>query len=96
MTHEDLDKKAKALGAVKHVKVEDYNFYFKKAHRHVIGLAMAKINVNPVEANEILLNNTIIAEVSDMEALKDDSIFFALVSEMDDIISVKKSTSRTL
>lgn len=93
---ENNDIKAKSLGAIKKVEIENSVFYFRKPHRHALGLALAKLDINPVEANEILINNSIIAEVSDMEGLKDDSIFFALFSHVGDLMQVKKSLSTML
>ena len=90
------DARAKTLGAIKKVEIENFVFYFKKPHRHALGLALAKLDINPVEANEILINNSVISEVSDMEALKDDSIFFALFNHVGDLMQVKKSQSTML
>jgi hypothetical protein len=95
------EEQAKKLGAIKKVEVESeggntYTFFFKKPHRHVLGLAFAKLDVNPVEANEIMINNCVIKEVSDAEQLNDDSVFFALMPHLSDLMIVKKSTSTML
>jgi len=98
---ENKDAEAKKLGAIKKVEVEGddnktYTFYFKQPHRHVLGLALARIDVNPVEANEILINNTVLPTVSDMDAIKEDSIFLSLFAHVGDLMTVKKSQSTML
>jgi hypothetical protein len=98
---ENKDAEAKKLGAIKKVEVEGddnktYTFYFKQPHRHVLGLSFARLDINPVEANEILVNNCIIKEVSDFEMLTDDSIFFSVMKHLGDLSTVKKSQSTML
>lgn len=90
------DAKAKKLGAVKCVEFEDGVIYFKAPSRHVLGIAMPKLEVNPVEANEIIINNCVIREVSDVALLENDSYFLSLISHVGDLLEVKKSQSRSL
>jgi len=91
------DKKAKDLGAFKCVDFDDdKRIYLKKPHRQVLGLAFAKLDSNPIEANEIILRNAVIQEVSDMELLESDEHFMSVMQHMADLLVVKKSTSRAL
>ena len=91
------DEKAKSLGAVKVVEFEDgKKAYLKKPHRHVLGIAFSKLESNPVEANEIMLKNCMIAEVSDMDLLEKDDYFLSLMQHIGDLLQLKKSTSKAL
>ena len=98
---DERDIKAKGLGAIKKIEVEGDNgevkvAYFKQPHRYVLGLAYAKIEINPVEANEMVLKNCIIEEVSDMEILTNDSYFFGAMQHVASLMEVKKSKSSSL
>jgi hypothetical protein len=97
MTREQKDKKAKDLGAVKVIEFEDEKIaYLKKPNRYVLGIAFSKLESNPVEANEILIKNCIIPEVSDMDVMDNDDYFLSLMQHAGDLLQLKKSTSKAL
>jgi hypothetical protein len=102
---EQKDIKAKNLGAVCKIEVDDAGtpkiIYFKKPHRYTIGLYYAKRESNKIEAIEFLFKQTALSEVSDMEILsaERDDLFYAAIGEVDtllNVVEVKKSKSQTL
>jgi hypothetical protein len=97
MKTEDLKEKYKAefLLIVDGSKGEK-KAYLKKPDRIVLSAFVAKISSDPIKANEILLQNLIISEISDEDILKDDEYFINAINSLDELITVKKSTLRKL
>jgi len=91
------DKKAKDLGAKIVVDFDDdKRIYLKSPNRYVLGLALAKNDSNPVESKEIVINNSVIRECSDVELLQNDEYFLSVMQHVEELLVVKKSTFRTL
>ena len=91
------DARAKALGATISIKFDDDKvIYLKKPHRMILGIALSKMEVNPLEAKEIILNNCVIKEVSDFELLQNDEYFLSAVEHVDELLVIKKSFCQTL
>lgn len=99
LTLDERDERAKKLGAIDVIEVEDKRLYLKIPNRNIIGIAWAKMEVNTVEGMEIIAKASAIRDVSDMEILEDDALFLSCMAGIGEFISkikLKKSTLRTL
>jgi hypothetical protein len=65
--------------------------YLKKPTRQVLGAVMSKISSDPMQANEILLRNCLIKEISDMRILDNDEVFISAINSLDGLVNVYKS-----
>jgi len=65
--------------------------YLKKPSRQILGAVMSRISSDSMHANEILLRNCLIREVSDMRVLDDDEVFISAISSLDGLVNVYKS-----
>ena len=65
--------------------------YLKKPNRAILSAVMSKAGVDPLFANELLLKNCIIREVSDMRILDDDEVFISAMNSLDGLVNVYKS-----
>ncbi len=94
---EVLNAKAKGLGAVMRVDINDKVGFFKVPNRYAQGLFYAKLKTNHIEAMEIVLKNSIIASVSTID-LENDGDFFACIDEVPGLMDLveKKSATSTL
>lgn len=71
--------------------------YFKKPSRMTIGLAMAEIEKNVVQACEYVFIDSVIREVSDVDYfMNNDEVFMGLIPKLQSLVLVKKSTFTTL
>lgn len=96
---EEQNKKAKALGAVLRIDLEDKVAFFKVPNRYVIGFFYSKLKDNYVAAIEALFKGTIISEVSTIN-LDNDSDFVSIMEHNSKLIELvekqKKSSTSTL
>jgi hypothetical protein len=100
MENTNLDSLAKEKGAILKIEVEDKIGYFKYPNRYVVGLFLAQLEDNRVQALETLLNGTIIESVSTLD-LSNDEYFYAAMNNAQKLIdhinnNKKKSTSTLL
>lgn len=65
--------------------------FLKKPSRVVIGALMSKASTDPLGANEILLKNCLIKEISDNRILTDDDAFMSACMCLDEVITIKKA-----
>jgi hypothetical protein len=65
--------------------------YLKKPTRQILGAVMSRISSDPMQANEILLRNCVIREVSDMRILDNDEVFISAINSLDGLVNVYKS-----
>jgi hypothetical protein len=91
-----LDERAKKLGAVTKLIVEDDNgpviAYMKKVDRTTYSACIKLLEQDAIKANETLLRTCLIKEVSDMRIVEDDDVFFSVLPQLRNVISLKKST----
>jgi len=66
--------------------------YLKEPTRVTLSAVFAKINTDPLLANEILLKGTIISEESDKRIIEDDAVFLSAIASLDGMITLKKSS----
>jgi hypothetical protein len=96
----DLDDKAKALGAVHKLVVEDNGTevigYLKKMDRVTYSAIIRLLQDDALKANETLLRTCLIKEVSDMRIVEDDDIFYSVIPQLANIIQKKRSTLTVL
>jgi hypothetical protein len=103
---EITDKKIETL-KVKHgkdifeisVPLDDENkefatAYFKKPTRDHFSIYAMKVGSNPIEAAEILLNNTFIE--GDRKILEEDELFFSAMGKLDEMIKVRVASIKKL
>lgn len=65
--------------------------YFRKASRYIISAIVAKVATDLALACELWIDSCLITEISDQRVKTDDSIFFSVANEMNEIVSLKKS-----
>ncbi len=65
--------------------------YLKKPTRAILGAVMSKMSLDPMQANEILLRNCLIPEVSDSRILESDEVFISAIDSLDGLINVYRS-----
>lgn len=96
---EEQNKKAKALGAVLRIDLEDKVAFFKVPNRYVIGFFYSKLKDNYVAAIESLMKGSFIAECSTVN-LDDDTQFISIMEHSGQLIELvekqKKSSTSTL
>lgn len=99
----EIDLKAKSMGAVHCIKVEDgdktYSLYLKQPHRDIVGLYYGMLKQNPIKACEILYKASAIHKISDKDVIESDTLFYSAYMEVDnflDVIKLKKSLSVSL
>jgi hypothetical protein len=90
MTNIELKEKYPNLAYI--VEVEGKKLYLNKVNRYVLSPVMAKIGHDPLIAYEDLINSLVIREISDMEVLNDDELFLSAVTQLQQIVDLKKST----
>ena len=65
--------------------------YLKKPTRAILGAVMSKMSTDPMLANEILLRNCIIPDLSDSRILDIDEIFISAIDSLDGLVNVYRS-----
>lgn len=80
-------------GAIMHVENQGKHAYFKAPNRYTVGAALAKIESNVTEACEMIFNNAIIQECSDVAHFQTNEVFYSLIAPLQSLIRVKKNTS---
>jgi hypothetical protein len=95
------DVKAKSLGAVHKIVVEDEKGedvvgYLKKMDRTTYSAVVKILETDRIKANETLLRTLLIKEVSDMRLVDDDDIFLSVLPQLSNIIVLKKSKLTSL
>lgn len=71
--------------------------YFKSPSRLVLGVALAEIDRNTLMACEYIFDDSVIKEISDVEAFRnDDAIFMGITGVLQSLVRVKKSTYTSL
>ncbi|HWZ22134.1 MAG TPA: hypothetical protein VNW06_05740 [Cytophagaceae bacterium] len=65
--------------------------YLKKPTRAILGAVMSKMSTDPMLANEILLRNCIITELSDNRILDIDEVFISAIDSLDGLVNVYRS-----
>ena len=78
------------------IQPEGYTLYLKEPDKTVYEMFEDTYDVNPRKTKETSLNTLLIAEVSDMEALKDHKVYLTAVDRLTDIMALKKSTLEIL
>ena len=82
------------------ITVEDagktYRSYLKKPDRYVVGKFMSTVTVNMTAALEEVYRICVIPEVSDSEIFDRDDLFLGAFGAIQDLIELKKSTSRKI
>lgn len=100
MTNEELEAKAKSLGAKFKIVVdndgEEIVGFLKKPSRTLISATMKLGETDMLKANESLMRTCLIPDVSDMRLVDDDDIFMSALSQLSEIITIKKSTLTSL
>jgi hypothetical protein len=74
------------------IEVEGKKLYLNKVNRYVLSPVMAKLGHDPLIAYEELIQALVIREISDMEVLEDDDLFLSAVTQIAQIVDLKKST----
>ncbi len=96
----ELDAKAKNLGAVFKIEVEDgdkkITGYLKKPDRALYSACIKLLESDTLKANETLLRTCLIKEVSDMRLVDDDDIFMSVLPQLANLIQKKRSILTTL
>lgn len=97
---EELINKAKALGADFKIEVENGEEtivgFLKKPTRLTLSAVMKLLETDSLKANESLLRTCLIKEVSDMRLVDNDEIFLSVLPQLQNLITLKKSTLTTL
>lgn len=97
---EELINKAKALGADFKIEVENGEEvvvgFVKKPTRQTLSVVMKLLETDSLKANETLLRTCLIKEVSDMRLVDNDDIFLSVLPQLQNLITLKKSTLTTL
>lgn len=65
--------------------------YLKSPSRAIMGAVLHQMGMNSITANETLLKNCMIAEVSDPEILTKDELFYSCSTALGGIITVRKA-----
>lgn len=92
------DESAKTKGAA-HVIIIGENearFYLRPLNRKVLAVAMSKANSSPLEASEILFENHVIRELSDMAKYDEDSVYVSVMAQVNGLIEVKAGELKRL
>jgi transcription antitermination factor NusA-like protein len=100
----ELEKKAKAAGAVKIIYVEradgtEASLVLKKPHRDILGLYYGMRGQNPIKACDMLYKASRIDDLSDKDIFDNDELFLSAYVHLDnyiDVIELKKNRSTTL
>jgi len=90
MTNLELKEKYPLLAYV--IEVEGKKLYLNKVNRYVLSPVMAKLGHDPLIAYEELIQALVIREISDMQVLEDDDLFLSAVTQIQQIVDLKKST----
>lgn len=75
---------------------QEHVLYLKQPSRMIVGLFLAKIDQNVTEACEYVFYDAVVKEISDVEYFMQDAAFYGIISKLQQLIQVKKSTSMTL
>lgn len=71
--------------------------YFKQPSRLVLGAAMGEIDRNPLIACEYIFDDSVIREISDVDAFRNnDAVFLGITAMLQSLVRVKKSTFTNL
>jgi hypothetical protein len=74
----------------------EHVLWLKKPSRLVVGIFMATASENTVQACEYVFNDTVIVDISDVAYFQQDDVFYGILSTLQRLIRVKKSTSMSL
>ncbi len=97
-----LRDKAKQMGAIHHVMNTDdsgvvHHAFFKSPSRIAVGVFLAEAESNVTAACEILFNDAVIKEISDVTYFSSNNeVFNGIIYELQRLIRVKKSISTAL
>jgi hypothetical protein len=96
----DQDIKAKYKAIAKQTDIDEHGVehvaYFREPSRLAVGVWLAQRNDNVTTAAEIIFNDTIIQEVSDVAYFQKDAVFNGLLGLLGTLVPLKKSTSTFL
>ncbi len=94
VTKEIIEGWKQQHGDVFLVEVEDKKCYLKSPDRKTMKAAMAVVQTDPIRSNEIVLENCWIE--GDAEIKTDNSLFFAVSTQLEHIVKVKQATLKKL
>ena len=84
----------KAHSAVYEIEVEGKKAYLRQPDRQILSAVSAKINKDPLGANELLLKN---CWLGGDELLKtDDAYFLSVIQKLDELVQTKTASLKKL
>lgn len=65
--------------------------YCKKPSRAVMGAYLSMMGNNPLNAQEVLLKNILIAEISDANIITNDDLFYSACTVIASVITIRQA-----
>lgn len=70
--------------------------YLKKPDLKTLSATMSVMNSDPIKANQILLKNCLIEEISDKRITDDDEVFLGAMTTLAELIKIRHSVLKKI
>lgn len=92
----ERDEQAKALGAKYAIVVDDKVIYVKEPDKTIFKMFLSLYDQDPAGAKESTMRTLAIKEVSDMDLFEDYKCTLTIMSQLSEIMALKKSELKVL